>query len=164
MTSEPKSEIIALATQGPETDITLTRQLPVKPARAYDACLDAKTIGEWWGPNGFTTVTHRMERREGGSWRHTMIGPDGQEQENLVTYLKLERPHRIEYEIRPAPDGPLHFHATLIFESEGGGTRTTFNCRFLSRQARDEAAEFGAAVGLKQHLDRFLSYLVETEE
>lgn len=159
MTTDPASRIIALATKGAETDIVLSRRLSVERHRAFDACLDAETIGAWWGPDGFTTLTHHMDPREGGTWHHTMVGPDGQEYENFVTYRTLERPNRIEYDIRPSLDAPVHFRAVLVFEPEGDGTQITFTCRFPTREARDQAAQFGAAVGLQQHLDRYQDYL-----
>ena len=44
----------------------------------FSAWTDPKHLAQWWGPNGFTTITtSAFEFRPGGVWRFIMHGPDG---------------------------------------------------------------------------------------
>src|SRR5579871_258380 len=47
---------------------------------------DPKHLGQWWGPDGFTTTTNSFDMRPGGMWRFVMHGPDGRDYENRVTF------------------------------------------------------------------------------
>ena len=45
---------------------------------------------EWWGgPRGFTTTTHEIDVRVGGTWRFNMHGPDGVDYPNVVVYREI---------------------------------------------------------------------------
>src|SRR5258706_7128695 len=54
-------------------------------------------IGKWWGPNGFTTTTHKMEVKAGGVWRFVMHGPDGRDYQNKITFIEVVKPERLVY-------------------------------------------------------------------
>lgn len=160
MTNENhRSELVAAATTGPETDIAMTRHLAASPEEVYDALLDADHIDSWWGPEGCTTETHSMDPRVGGLWHHTMTVPDGTEFPNYVRYLVLERPRLIEYEHGDTSDGPALFRTTITLAPEGGGTRLAFQMRFPSKQARDGALEYMAVEGAHQTLDGLEGHL-----
>ena len=38
----------------------------------FDAFTDPEHIGQWWGPNGFTTTTFEMDVRPGRAWRDAL--------------------------------------------------------------------------------------------
>src|SRR5258706_2724536 len=54
-------------------------------------------IGMWWGPDGFTTTTHKMEVKAGGVWRFVMHGPDGRDYQNKITFIEVVKPERLVY-------------------------------------------------------------------
>ena len=146
-----------------EQEIVLTREFNAPPEQIFDAWTAPDKIGQWWGPNGFTTTTHSMDFREGGIWDYIMHGPDGTDYNNYIRYTEIEKPLRISYEQgENIEDGPL-FHSNVTFEDRGGTTRLTLKVTFPSKDARDKnVEENGAIEGGKQTLGRLAEYLRET--
>src|SRR6478752_6252060 len=60
-------------------EIIICRTFTAPRDLVWLAWTDPNHVGRWWGPAGFTTTTHSMDFRPGGSWRYTMHGPDGRE-------------------------------------------------------------------------------------
>ncbi|GAB2619911.1 SRPBCC family protein [Pseudactinotalea suaedae] len=50
------------------TTITITRQVPVDPERAYAAWLDVAELAQWWWPQ-WPDTTYELDPREGGAYR-----------------------------------------------------------------------------------------------
>lgn len=138
-----------------------TRVFDAPRELVFDAWTDREHIGNWWGPNGFTTTTYEMDVRPGGTWRFVMHGPDGTDYDNEIVYLEVVRPERIVYTHGPAPI----FDVTVTFEEEGRRTRLTMRSVFPSAEARDQVVEdFGAIDGMNQTLDRFVAELAKTND
>lgn len=154
-----KTDLIAAALSGPETDIIIERRLHASPEEVFDAFLDAEHIDEWWGPDGCQTKTHTMEPRVGGLWHHTMTAPDGVAFPNYVRYRELRRPQRLVYGNGSDPDGPPEFVSTITLEPDGDGTRLRMQVRFPSKAARDATLEYDSVEGGHQTLARLESYL-----
>lgn len=138
-----------------------TRVFDAPRELVFDAWTDLEHIGNWWGPNGFTTTTYEMDVRPGGTWRFVMHGPDGTDYDNEIVYLEVVRPERIVYTHGPAPI----FDVTVTFEQEGRRTRLTMRSVFPSAEVRDQVVEdFGAIDGMNQTLDRFVAELAKTND
>lgn len=58
----------------------------------FDAWTDPAHVGQWWGPDGFTTTTHEIDIRPGGVWRFTMHGPDGVDYPNEIAFEEIVPP------------------------------------------------------------------------
>ncbi len=117
----------------------------------FDAWTRPEHVGKWWGPNGFTTTTHKMDVRPGGEWRFVMHGPDGTDYDNEITYLEVVRPERLVYDHGPVP----RFRVTVAFEDQGGKTLLRMRSVFETSEIRDQVArDHGAIEGMNQHLDR----------
>ena len=43
----------------------------------WSAWTTPEAVPQWWGPDGFSCKTDRIDLREGGEWVFDMIGPDG---------------------------------------------------------------------------------------
>jgi uncharacterized protein YndB with AHSA1/START domain len=142
-----------------------TRDFDASPDLVFDAWTHPDKIGQWWGPNGFTTTTHGMDFRPGGSWSFIMHGPDGTDYVNRIAYTEINRPRYLKYDHYGHEDGdddPPHFRVTVTFEDIGGKTRLTMRMLFPTAEARDRAARFGAVEGGKQTLQRLAGYLANT--
>lgn len=61
-------------------EILHTRTFDAPRELVFDAWTSPEKIGHWWGPNGFTTTTHKMEFRQGGVWE----GPNGTDLQKLL--------------------------------------------------------------------------------
>ncbi|MCF7804526.1 MAG: SRPBCC family protein [Candidatus Marinimicrobia bacterium] len=143
-----------------EREIVLTREFDAPREQVFDAWTSPDKIGQWWGPDGFTTTTHSMDFREGGVWDFVMHGPDGTDYKNYIKYTEIVKPKWLSYEHgEEVEQGPL-FHGMVIFEDLGGKTRLTFRTLFPTKEARDKnVEENGAIEGGKQTLNRLAEYL-----
>jgi uncharacterized protein YndB with AHSA1/START domain len=145
-----------------EREIVLSRVFDAPREIIWNAWTDPKQVVQWWGPRGFTTTIHEMDVRPGGTWRHTMHGPDGTNYPNNSVFIEVVRHERIVYSNAGGKEGGpgMNFTATWTFESDGDQTRVTIRMVFDSAQARDMVIkEFGAIEGGKQTLQRLGEYL-----
>lgn len=141
-----------------DREITLTRHLRAPRALVWSACTEPDHIDRWWGPDGFTNQTIRMDFRVGGEWEYTMTGPDGKVWPNLITYRAIEPIRRIAYD-HGEPGNPKQFESELRFDEQDGGTLVTLRSSFPSKEARDHVVEhYGAIEGGKQTLARMDAY------
>lgn len=142
-----------------ETSLTIRRTFDAPRERVWEAWTDPEQVDRWWGPDGFTTSTDEMAVESGGVWRFVMVGPDGEEYPNRITYDAVEAPERLVY-THGSPDDPEQFRVTVTFdEPDEGRTELTMVMRFPSTAALDEALEFGADDGATQTLGRLAEHL-----
>ena len=142
-------------------EIHLTRTFRATPERVFDAWTDPAKLARWFGPDGFTTTTHELDLRPGGSWRHTMRGPDGKEYPNHVVFVEVARGRRIVYD----HVSPPQFRTTVTFEPDGPGTRMGFRMVFSDPDAYKVATEVhGAREGLKQTVERLAQAVESSDE
>ena len=58
---------------------TMVLQRVIRAPRSivWGAWMNSETLPSWWGPEGFSCRTQRIDLRSGGEWLFDMIGPDG---------------------------------------------------------------------------------------
>jgi uncharacterized protein YndB with AHSA1/START domain len=147
-----------------DCEIVITRVLAAPPALVWQALTDPNHIAQWWGPSGFRTTTKRMDVKPGGTWRFVMHGPDGHDYENLITYLEVDKPHRLTYKHGGDKDvEPVNFQVTVTLEEaddSANRTRLTMRSVFPSNKAREFVLrEYNALEGGKQNVERLSEYL-----
>lgn len=140
-------------------EILISREFDAPRELVFDAFTHPDKIGQWWGPNGFTTTTHHMDFKPGGEWKYIMHGPDGNDYDNFIKYREIERPDKITYDHGETPGEPFHFSVTITFEKIGNRTLLTQRLVLPSKEARDKIVGFGAIEGGKQTLQRLAEYL-----
>lgn len=119
-------------------------------------------MGAWWGPDGFSTTTHAIDVRTGGTWVYIMHGPDGQDYPNAMTFLDIVPHERIAYRhgASLSPDPEADFETVITLEESDGGTRVTLTSTFSNDATRDRVARaFGAVEGGRQHLENLAPHL-----
>ena len=142
-----------------ERELVATRLLDAPRETVWKLWTDPAHIAEWWGPRGFTTTIHQMDVRPGGTWRHTMHGPDGTAHPNSVVFLDVREPECIAY-LHGDPGEPDHFFTTVDFVDESGKTGVTIRALYPSAADRERAIrEYGAAEGLEQNVDKLAEYV-----
>ncbi|MCD6023727.1 MAG: ATPase [Fibrobacteria bacterium] len=152
----------------------LSNDLEIRTTRLYDAprelvwkaLTDPAHVDNWWGPDGFTNITHKHDRRPGGSWVFTMRGPDGTEYPNAITYREMVEPERLAFRhgAGEEEDAGADFHTLIRLEDVGGKTLLTMTATFKDKAARDLVIrEYGAVEGGRQHLDKLAAYLERME-
>jgi uncharacterized protein YndB with AHSA1/START domain len=142
-----------------ERQLINSRTFVAPRSRVFNAWTSPEVIGQWWGPDGFTTTTHHMDFRPGGEWQYIMHGPDGTDYPNYIRYREITEPVRIEYDHGEYPDEPFHFSVTVMFEEVDGKTVLTQRLVFPDKESRDKTVDFGAIEGGKQTLNRLELYL-----
>lgn len=143
-----------------DRELVVTRTFDAPRALVWKAWTDPAHVGQWWGPNGFTTTTYESDVRPGGVWRYMMHGPDGTDYPNLVTFAVVEEPERLEYAHGTDAANPEMFRTTVFFEEAGGKTTITMRLLFRTREERDRIVEASGAVdGANQTLARLAEYL-----
>jgi len=141
-----------------DREITLARLMKAPQELVWKACTEPDHIDRWWGPDGFTNRTLRMDFRVGGEWEYTMTGPDGKVWPNLITYREIEPITRMAYD-HGDPANPKWFEGELRFEEQDGGTLVTLRTVFPSKEMREKAVEqVGAIEGGKQTLAHLAEY------
>jgi uncharacterized protein YndB with AHSA1/START domain len=78
-------------------DVIVTRTFDVPRERAWRAWSDPNEVQTWWGPQGFTSPTCRMDFREGGTTLVSMRSDQGWELFNTWTYRSIVPTERIEF-------------------------------------------------------------------
>jgi uncharacterized protein YndB with AHSA1/START domain len=125
--------------------MVIERVIAAPAAVVWGAWMNEATLPQWWGPEGFTCRTSRIDLRAGGEWVFDMIGPDGTVYPNHHRYTRVDPERRIDYTLHWGEDGPKHADSTATFEDLGGRTRITLSMTFATQAEHDGARDFGAA-------------------
>ena len=122
---------------------TMVLQRVIKAPRqvVWAVWMNPKTLPEWWGPDGFSCRTKRIDLRAGGEWVFDMIAPDGTVFPNHHLYREVRDEDRISYTLLWGENGPKHADAWAAFEESDGVTTVTLG------MVLSTAAEFQAAKG-----------------
>lgn len=145
-------------------EIVITRVFAAPRAMVWGALAGPWQVGQWWGPKGFTTTMQEMDLRPSGKWRLVMHGPDGTNYPNEMTVTDVVPLQRIGLEVTGGREGAprLHFHQTMTFNDEAGGTRFTIRITFATAEERGRnVRDYGSIEGGKQMMERLGAYLAE---
>lgn len=130
------------------------------PARiVWNTWMNPETLPRWWGPDGFSCRTKRIDLRSGGEWVFDMIGPDGTVFPNHHRYAEVRPEERIAYTLHWGENGPKHADAWASFEAAGETTQVTLGMVFSTEAEFQTAKGFGAIeLGLQTlgKLDAFI--------
>ncbi len=125
---------------------TMVLQRVIKAPRqvVWGAWMNPETLPRWWGPEGFSCRTKRIDLRAGGEWVFDMIAPDGTVFPNHHRYGEVRPEDRIGYTLLWGENGPKHADAWVSFEEADGATRVTLGMAFSTAAEFHEARGFGA--------------------
>lgn len=143
-----------------ERTMVLQRTIRAPRSLVWGAWMNAETLPQWWGPDGFSCRTQRIDLRAGGEWVFDMIGPDGTVFPNHHRYSEVRPEERIAYALLWGENGPKHADAWASFEDQDGATRVTLGMVFSTAAEFQEAKGFGAVeLGLQTlgKLERFIT-------
>ncbi|KGF68134.1 ATPase [Hoeflea sp. BAL378] len=127
-----------------ERTMVISRTIAAPRDLVWGAWLNPESLPRWWGPDGFSCRTQRIDLRTGGEWVFDMIGPDGTVYPNHHLYREVRNGDRIGYTLLWGENGPKHADAWVLFEDEDGATRVTLGM-VMNTQAEFETAKgFGA--------------------
>jgi uncharacterized protein YndB with AHSA1/START domain len=142
-----------------ERTMVLQRVIQAPRSIVWGAWLNPETLPQWWGPEGFSCRTKRIDLRTGGEWVFDMIAPDGTVFPNHHRYNEVRPEERIGYSLLWGENGPKHADAWASFEERDGATKVILGMVF-STEAEFQAAKGFGAVELGQQtlgkLERFV--------
>ena len=124
--------------------MVIERVIDAPVALVWQAWTDPEALPLWWGPEGFSCRTTRIDLREGGDWVFDMIGPDGTVFPNHHRFTRHDPLRRIDYTLLWGENGPKHADASVTFDDLGGRTRVTLRMVFLTADEYETAKGFGA--------------------
>lgn len=127
-----------------ERTMVLQRVIKAPRAVVWGAWMNPETLPQWWGPDGFSCRTQRIDLRTGGEWVFDMIGPDGTVYPNHHLYSDIKPNERIDYALLWGENGPKHADAWASFEDRDGATQVTLGMVFSTAAEFQDAKGFGA--------------------
>jgi uncharacterized protein YndB with AHSA1/START domain len=143
-----------------ERTMVLQRVIQAPRSIVWGAWMNSKTLPQWWGPEGFSCRTKRIDLRTGGEWLFDMIAPDGTVFPNHHLYIEVRPEERIGYTLLWGENGPKHADAWASFEDQNGATKVTLGMVFSTAAEFQQAKGFGAVeLGLQTlgKLERFVA-------
>jgi uncharacterized protein YndB with AHSA1/START domain len=78
-------------------ELTVSRLIDAPPALVFLAWTSPEHAARWWGPQGFTVVSCRLEARPGGTYRVAMRSPEGTVHTKRGTYREVAPPGRLAF-------------------------------------------------------------------
>lgn len=127
-----------------ERTLLLQRVIRAPVAVVWGAWWNPESLPKWWGPDGFSCRTSRIDLRAGGEWVFDMIGPDGTVWPNHHRYGAVVPQARLDYTLHWGENGPKHADAWATFEGADGGTRVTLGMVMATAKEYHDAKGFGA--------------------
>jgi uncharacterized protein YndB with AHSA1/START domain len=143
-----------------ERTMVLQRVIQAPRTIVWGAWMNPETLPQWWGPDGFSCRTKRIDLRTGAEWVFNMIAPDGTVFPNHHLYNEVRPEERIGYTLHWGENGPKHADAWASFEDQDGATKVTLGMVFSTAAEFQEAKGLGAVeLGLQTlgKLERFVA-------
>lgn len=143
-------------------DLVLTRTFAAPRDLVFACWVEQVHLDAWQGaPQGFTVREHEADIRPGGHFKLCMRSREGEEHWLQGTYVRVERPHVLEFthswidqEGKPAPETLVTVTLTDVL----GATELTLRqSGFISEGSRE-----GHRAGWESTLQRLTNYINET--
>lgn len=141
--------------------MVLRRTIRAPRSAVWGAWMNPETLPQWWGPDGFSCRTKRIDLRTGGEWVFDMIGPDGTVFPNHHRYGEVRPQERFGYALLWGEDGPKHADAWAMFEDADGATTVTLAMVFSTEAEFQQAKGFGAVELGQQTLAKLERFAAE---
>jgi uncharacterized protein YndB with AHSA1/START domain len=142
-----------------ERTMLLQRVIKAPVPMVWGAWMNAESLPKWWGPDGFSCRTSRIDLRAGGEWVFDMIGPDGTVFPNHHKYGAVIPEARLDYTLHWGENGPKHADAWATFEDFGGATKVTLGMVMATAKEYHEAKGFGAVELGQQTLGKLARHI-----
>lgn len=125
---------------------TMVLQRVIRAPRTivWNSWMNPEALPQWWGPDGYSCRTTKIDLRTGGEWVFDMIGPDGTVYPNHHLYHEVRPEERIGYALLWGENGPKHADAWALLEEQDGATRVTLGMVFSTEAEFQQAKGFGA--------------------
>ncbi len=141
-------------------ELVLSHVFPASREVVFHAWTDPAHAAHWWGHDGFSTVSCRMDVRHAGSWRIGLRSRAGAVHVQRGTYLEILQPRQLAFTVagEEAPGDPgAGTLVTVTFADQGARTEVTLQqTGFPSLEARAAYAD-----GWRSCMQRCARHLAE---
>ena len=144
-----------------DREIVLSRVFDAPRELVFAAWTKEEHLTKWFGPKGYTTISHECDLRVGGRWRFDMIGPDGKVWDNRMVFLEIKAPELLVFDHgSDKDDDENRFRVTITFDAQSNG-KTVVTLRQLhpTKAQRDAGIAFGAVEIGNTTLDKLAEHL-----
>lgn len=124
--------------------LVISRVLDAPRALVFKVWSQPEHLVRWWGPNGFTLPSCKMEFHEGGAFRCLMRSPEGTDHRMHGVYREIIEPEKISFTWTWVDEAGNAGHETLVTVTleeagkDGAQTKLTLHhAVFESVTARD---------------------------
>jgi uncharacterized protein YndB with AHSA1/START domain len=142
-------------------ELVVTRLIDAPRALVFKAWTQQEHAARWWGPQGFTIESCRLDATRGGAYRVAMRSPEGSLHIKRGVYQEVVAPERLvfTYAWEDADGNPGHeMRITVTFEARGRQTLLTLrHTGFQNVPQRDSHQG-----GWTSCFERFADYMVTT--
>jgi uncharacterized protein YndB with AHSA1/START domain len=148
----------ATAAEPAERVLVIERIFDAPRSLVFKAWTEPERLMRWWGPNGVTTVSCKMDLRAGGAWRISMRCRGNEERQQGV-FREIVEPERLvfTYAFEDPTGNPGHETlVTVTFAEHGGKTKLTLKQAVFDTVATrdDHVRGWSEALG---HLTEYLA-------
>jgi uncharacterized protein YndB with AHSA1/START domain len=137
--------------------LVVRRRIAATPERLFEAWTRAEELRQWWGPENVRCVAAELDLRVGGAYRIANEFPDGRVLWISGEFLRIERPHRLEYTWRVgAANAPLE-RVSVQFVRRDSETEVIVTHAHIADEptrTRHEHGWEGCLAGLEGYLQR----------
>jgi uncharacterized protein YndB with AHSA1/START domain len=134
-------------------ELSITRVLSATPEEAYEAWLDPRSLMEWMVPIPGGRTEAQTDPRVGGGFLIVMYG-DGTRYPTRGEYLRLEKPHLLEFSWYPDGNDAQKSIVTIELKPLGKErTELTLRHRLLPSQESVQGHHAGWSRGLDRLVD-----------
>lgn len=107
--------------------LTMERQFSTTPTKVFDFITQSSNLLQWWGPEGTEIRDHDLDFSRLGSWKATMIGPQGHGATVGGNVIAIDPPNFVELTLSFAlEDGQSGPESTIRFDCHPVGNGTKF--------------------------------------
>ena len=143
-----------------EYAVEISRVFDAPPILVFKAFSRPEHLVRWWGPKDFTTTVEKLEFQEGGSYRMTIHGPNGNNHGMSGVFREIIEPKAIVMTFAWDDENGEPGKETLItvtISPEGAKTRLVFrHSPFADAETRDSHAG-----GWGEVLDKLAPFLAD---
>jgi uncharacterized protein YndB with AHSA1/START domain len=134
--------------------VEITREFDAPRELLFRAHIDPDLLAQWLGPRAVTTTINCLDARDGGRWRYTSRGADGNDYGFHGVYHGTPSPDGIvqTFEFEGTP-GHVCLQ-TVTFEDQGGKTLLRQSAVFQSVKDRDGMVASGMEQGVNEGMER----------
>ena len=135
--------------------LSVTTELDVPVARAWQLWSDPRQLERWWGPPTYPATFVAHDLTPGGRCTYFMTGPEGDQPHGWWRMVAVDAPHSLEFEDGfAAEDGtpndelPIMTMRLGLAERAGGGATMTIVTHFASVEDMERILTMGMEEGM----------------